>query len=267
MATDFWSDEDRPASPPRPRWRWWQVTALVLLILLVLFGFAAALAPDKLAGGWHSWQVRQLRRDILNGNRSPEALRDELLNRDDGLYLACRLSEDADPRVRAASIDRLIARGTPARKQEPGEGWIDHVSTTLSEYAANEALVRLLDDPDPAVRKKAIRAASSVQENLAFVEKLRGLLHSGDTEERLIVCDCLAHWDGEQVLRTFADKQQSKEVRLAALSGTNRFGWARVVEDEMEFARVMKLVQADPDADIRRAATEALKHGRTERPK
>jgi hypothetical protein len=261
MTAEPWSDDDRP--PPPKRWRWWHVATLVAVVLLAVGALVMFAFSEKLVGGWHDWQVRQFRNDILNGNLPPEALSDELLKRDDGLYLAQRLSEDPDPRVRAAVIDRLIARGTPAKKQEGR--WVDHVHTTL-EFGADQAMTRLLDDPDPTVRKKAIRAASSIQELLSFKEKLLNILQSGDIEERLIVCEYLAHWNGDAVLRTFADPRQSKEVRLAALRSADRYGWARVAEDEGGFVRTMKQVQAEGDPDLRQAATDALRHSRTAAP-
>jgi hypothetical protein len=160
--------------------------------------------------------------------------------------------------VRAASIDRLVARGTPAKKQEPGEGRVD-ILTSLGEPGVEDALTRLLDDPDPDVRKKAIRAVSSVQELSNLGERLLGILESGPVEERLIVCEYLAHWNGDAVLKTFANVRQPKEVRLAALRSAYRFGWARVVEPKGNFARRMKEVQAEDDPDLQHAATDALR--------
>ena len=267
MPTDFWSEDDRPTSAPSRRWRWWQVAALTLVILLAVVAVFGFFFPEVYADRWHEWQVRQFRQDILKGNLSPEALRDDLLKRNDGLLIALRLSEDPDPRVRAASIDRLVARGTPVLKQELGDGRVDHLFTTLGDHPANEALLRLLDDPDPTVRKRAIVAVSSIQEKLAFTEKLLVILNGGSTEERILVAAHLANWNGDQALKTFADKRQPKEVRFAALNGANRLGWARLVEDEGEFVRVMKQVQSDPDADIRWVANDSLKHSRTAAPK
>jgi hypothetical protein len=265
MSTDFWSEDDRPASPPARRWRWWHFVALGLVILLAVVAFAGFAAPELFANRWHNWQVQQLRKGILSGDVSPEQLRDDLMRRSDGLYFAERLSEDPDPRVRAAVVDRLIARGTPVKKQEPGDGPIDHMSTTL-EFGADQAMMRLLDDADPTVRKKAIRAVSSIQENLSFTEKLTSILETGPVDERLIVCEYLAAWNGNLVLKTFADPRQPKEVRLAALRGADKFGWARVVEFEGDFINTMKQVQKDPDAELRQAATEALRHSRTAAP-
>ena len=77
-------------------------------------------------------------------------------------------------------------------------------------------------------------------------------------EERLIVSEQLAHWNGAGVLHTFGNPRQPKEVRLAALRGTDRYDWGEVVQDRAEFVRTMKRVQDDPDADLARAATDAL---------
>src|SRR4029077_13488308 len=98
MPTDHWSEDDRADSRPVKRWRWWHLVALGVVILLGLFAIAGVLVPEKIAGGWLSWQVRQLRQDILKGNLTPEALRDELRKREGGHQLAQRLSLDEDPR-------------------------------------------------------------------------------------------------------------------------------------------------------------------------
>ena len=144
------------------------------------------------------------------------------------------------------------------RKQEPSNGHVDHLSTTLGESDANEALLRLLDDPDASVRKNAIRAVSSIEEKLAFIGKLESILQTGSSEDRIAVCEYLAGWDGDQVLKTFANPRQPTEVRLAAIRSANRFGWAQVIEDRAEFLRVMKAMQGDPDESIRTAAKDAL---------
>jgi len=258
MTSEPWSDDYRP--PPPKRWRWWHIATLVTVVLLAIAALVMVAFSEKLVGGWNDWQVSRLRANILDGNLSPEALRDELLKRDDGLYFAKRLSEDPDPRVRAASIDRLVARGTPAKKLEPDDR-VD-ILTSLGEPGVEEALTRLLDDPDPDVRKKAIRAVSSVEELSNLGEKLLEILESGPVEERLIVCEYLAHWNGGAVLKTFANTRQPKEVRLAALKSAYRFGWARVLEPKHSFARRMKDVLAEDDPDLQRAATDALRDSR-----
>jgi hypothetical protein len=258
MPADFWSDDDRPQSPPRPRWRWWHVTALVLVILLVLFGFAAAIAPNKLAGGWIGWQVRQIKKDILSGKLSPEQLRDELRAREGGHHLALRLSEDEDPRVRAAVVGALAGWGRPATRREPRDP--DLLPGNRLYPDDEEAMKRLLADPDPAVRRATLRAVSAIEEARGFEDELLRVLGSGPADERVIVAEHLAHWNGRAARRTFADPKQPKEVRLAALKGTEKYGWAEVVRDDEDFVRTMKLTQADPDADIRRAAAEALTH-------
>jgi hypothetical protein len=258
MPDDSWQEDDQPGPQRRRGFRWWHVVALGGVCIVGVLALSGLLFPEKMAGGWRDWQFKQFRRDILNGSLPADALRDELLKRDNGLLIALRLSEDPNPRVRAAAIERLIARGTPVRKQEPSNGHVDHLSTTLGESDANEALLRLLDDPDASVRTSAIRAVSSIEEKLAFIGKLESILQTGSSEERIAVCEYLAGWDGDQVLKTFANPRQPTEVRLAAIRSANRFGWARVIEDRAEFLRVMKAMQGDPDESIRTAAKDAL---------
>jgi hypothetical protein len=258
MPTQPWDDDDRPPSAPARRWRWWHVAALVLVIVGAVGAVAGIAFPEKVADRWIGWQVRQVRQDILSGKLSPEALRDELLKREGGRLIARRLSEDPDPQVRAASIDTLTAHGTAVKKRDPQDPF-SMPSTRLSDFDAEAALMRLLDDPDPAVRQKAIRAVSAIEEARGFEEPLLRILNSGATDERLIVSEHLAHWNGKAARRTFADPRQPKEVRLAVLRGAERYGWARVVEDHEDFARTMKQAQADADPELRQAATDALR--------
>jgi hypothetical protein len=259
MPAQPWDDDDRPASTPSRRWRWWHITALVVVIVGAVAAFLGIAFPEKLADRWIGWQVRQVRQDILSGNLSAEALRDELLKREGGSLIARRLSEDSDPQVRAAVVDTLTSRGTAVKKRDPQDPF--HMpSTRLSDFEAEAALMRLLADPDPRVRKQAIRAVSTIEEARGFEEPLLRILDSGPIDERLLVCEHLAHWNGKAARQTFADPRQPKEVRLAALRGADRYGWAEIVKEYADFARTMTQVQADADPELRQAATDAFRH-------
>jgi hypothetical protein len=255
VSAGFWDEDDRPARAERKGWRWWQVAVLGLLLLAAVVIIGAGLFPEKLVGGYTEWRLGQYRKDILSGKLTPEALGAELLARDDGLYLATRLSEDPDPRVRSAAIERFVAGTSPARRREPGDNYGGGL-----EVGAEEGLKRLFDDADPAVRRKAIRAASGIAAADRFEGLLLRILESGSVEERLIVSEYLAHWNGAAVRNTFADPRQPKEVRLAALASAERFGWVEVVKPEGEFVAAMERVAADADPDLRKAAQDALAH-------
>jgi hypothetical protein len=260
MPKEPWLDDEQPPSPPAPRWRWWHIVGLSGVFLAAVAGVIVGLFPEKVVGKWHDWHIKQLRKEILDGNLSPEALRDDLVDRSDGFFYACKLSEDSDPRVRVAVIDTLVADAMPARKREPGEPPNDTGPNMTG--AVEGALTHLIDDPDPGVRKKAIRAVSSIALTSRFRDRLLDILDSGPVDERLIVCEYLAHWDGSAVCQTFANPRQPREVRLAALKSAERWGWAEVVNDDRVFVEKMKQVQAEKDEDLQRAATEAMKHRR-----
>jgi hypothetical protein len=262
MPKEPWLDDDQPPSPPAPRWRWWHIVGLGGVFLAAVGGVIVGVFPETVVSKWHDRQIRHLRQDILNGNLSPESLRDDLHERGDGLYYACKLSEDSDPRVRLAVIDSLVADAAPARKREPGDPPKEGGPNLTG--GVEDALTRLLDDPDPGVRKKTIRAVCSIDLTWRYRDRLLDILGSAPIDERLIVCEYLAHWDGSAVRQTFADKRQPREVRLAALKSTERWGWAEVVNDDRVFVEKMKQVQAENDAELQRAATEALKHRREE---
>lgn len=258
MSTDFWSEDDRP-QPRRARGlRWWHVVGLALIGLLALFGVMGALFPREVADRWIGLQVRQIRADILNGTMSPAGLREHLQTRNGGLHLALRLSQDTDPRVRAAAIEALADRGQRAEKRDPNHLLL--ASNQFSDPDVGEAFERLLVDPDPTVRRSAIRAVSALEQVRSFRDLMLRILNNGPVEERLIVSDHLAHWNGAGALHTFGNPGQTREVRLAALRGTDRYDWGEVVQDRADFVRTMKRMQNDPDADLARAATDALRN-------
>lgn len=223
----------------------------------------SALFPRAVAERWIGLEVRQLRADILNGTRSPSELREHLRTRDGGQSLALRLSQDDDPRVRAAVIETLASLGRPAEKHEAADRHLP--GNTFSNPDVAEAFDRLLNDPDPMVRRTAIRAVSSIEEVRSFQDRMLRILETGPVEERLIVAEHLAHWNGAEARRTFAQPRQPKEVRLAALRSAERYGWALIVEPDSEVVRTMNLMQVDPDAELRQAATTALTHRLPER--
>jgi hypothetical protein len=256
MPLDDWSEDDRPERPAARRWRWWHVAGLGFVVLVAVFGIASALLPERLAGGWIGIQVRRLRADVLAGRFTPEELREHLRTREGGKFLAVRLSEDDDPRVRSAAAVTFTNWGRPAQKREVGD--LRLTGNTFSETDIEEALRRLLNDPDPSVRKSAIRTVSSLEEVRSFADDLQRILESGPADERLIVAVHLAHWNGRTALRTFADPGQPKPVRLAAIEGAERYGWGEILRDPEAFVRTMRRVQGDPDADLSRAAASAL---------
>ena len=264
MPTDHWSEDDRTEFRPAKRWRWWHL-AVLGVVVFTAYSPSRACSFRRLAGGWISWQVRQLRQDILKGNLSPEALRDELRKRDGGHQLAQRLSLDEDSRVRAAVVESIAGWGTPAKKREPNDHGLPTQSFSNSDDAG--ALARLIDDRDPTVRKAALRAVCPLEEVRSFDAKILDILERGPVDERLIIAEHLAHWNGEEVRRTFVNDRQPKEVRLAAIRSTDRYGWSNIGRDPELFRLWVAPMRNDPDPELREAAQNALKQIEDAKPK
>jgi hypothetical protein len=201
--------------------------------------------------------ARQFRRAVAQGE-SPEALDALLAGSENGLELAGRLSEDADPRVRRAVVGYLVSSATPAQKRERRFGAFGETWTGFNVQAV-PPLKRLLDDPDAEVRQAAIRAVGERRAVEEFREPLLGLLRGGEVTDRVAVAESLAHWDPSAFLQTFADRGQPKEVRLALLRGTERYGWARVAE-AAQFQQTLEKCLHEPDRELRHAAIDALRH-------
>ena len=82
------------------------------------------------------------------------------------------------------------------------------------------------------------------------------ILESGPADERVIVAEHLAHWNGRAARRTLANPLQPREVRLAAIRGANRFGWVEIVKDDADFERTMEKMMRDGDFVISHAASK-----------
>jgi hypothetical protein len=229
------------------------LAAVCVLLVLGVTAFRKELTEE--------WFVHQFRRNVAEGDTA-RALK-ELAARDPeaGLDLALRLSRDPDPRVREAVIEPLTAGATRVRPETalPRNGVFVQSYTGLN-HRAEPALQRLLADPDPAVRRHALKAVSELMIAWDFGDVLRDVLRSGPVEERLIVCASLAHWDGRSLLDAFVDPAQPFEVRSAALASTNQYGWRKVFEDYDRFDAALRKALADPDVRIRHLALRALRH-------
>lgn len=235
------------AQPPR---RWLRRTLLAAGFILLIGAALAWLLRDE----WFVWRFRQAARA---GGAELETYRQQLDQRSDGLELAIRLSDDSDPKVRAAIIDRLVAKATPAPKVQRGQGGAFAETYQGMNDTAEPALRRLLADADPGVRQRAIHAASGIKSAYTLSEPLLQILRTGDAADRAAVCEYLAHWNGPAVLDVFADLAQPKSVRLAAIRSGDQFGWREVRTVAQGFPHK---VLDDADAEIRHAAIEALRH-------
>jgi hypothetical protein len=179
----------------------------------------------------------------------------------DAVDAAARLSEDADPRVRREMIAVLIGDASPARKAKRHRGAFAEAWVGMNTRAV-PPLTRLFADPDPDVRRQALRAVAGLRSIEDFSDPLLQTLRTGDAEDRVIVAESLAHWNADEFLRTFADQAQPKEVRLAVLRGAETYGWRQVADREDRFQEALQRMTDDPDDDLRRAALDAARHAR-----
>jgi hypothetical protein len=85
-------------------------------------------------------------------------------------------------------------------------------------------------------------------------------LRTGDPEDRIIVAESLAHWNADEFVKTYADRAQPREVRLATLRGADKYGWAKIAEQDARLQEALKQVIDDPDADLRHAAIDAARY-------
>jgi HEAT repeat protein len=185
----------------------------------------------------------------------------QVAQHDDAVDVAARLSTDPDPRVRREMVAVLVADATPAHKVERRFGAFSESWTGMHTRAV-PALKRLLADPDPEVRRQALRTVAGLRAVEDFSDPLLHTLHEADTEDRVIVAESLAHWNPDEFLKTFADPAQPREVRLAVLRGAEKYGWARVADREDKFQEALKQMVDDPDDELRHEAIYAARYAR-----
>jgi hypothetical protein len=221
---------------------------LFVLGLVVAVAFHQTIADELLL-----WQMHR----AAERGEPLEPFANQVAQHNDAVDVAARLSEDGDPRVRRQMIPVLVGNASPAKKKERrfgifAESWNGLNSTAIP------ALSRLLDDPDPDVRREALRTVSGLRAMGDFEMPLRKVLRAGDLEDRVIVAESLAHWEfGRDFRETFADRNQPKEVRLAVVRGAEKYGWYEAARKDDDFIDTLAKVMDDPDAELRHAAIRA----------
>jgi hypothetical protein len=235
----------------------------VLLGLLVLAGLAGGVAYFFREELGDEWALRKFRRAAASGDPALPQHQEQLLKRlskEEKLDLAVRLAEDPDPKVRAASVDVLLANQPRAKKQDAVAGL--HATSRVSSWRTRvrEVVARLLADGDETVRGKALRAVSELEDTDAFNSELRAVLKSGSTADRVIVAGSLAQWNGHELREVIADAGQSDEVRIAAMQSLETYGDRNVAgwRGELRDALAPALRSANPN--LRRAALVAARH-------
>jgi hypothetical protein len=244
-----------PAFPPHRKRR-----GVQLLILALVVGIAAV-------AGIVIWQqsrpsqeekfLERFRNAAVAGGPALDEARRDLLKSDQRRALAEKLAEDNDPKVRAALVDALTAEAP--RAQPVPQRWGAFAETKPSANDLERgALNKLLVDPDPAVRLKALTAVSELAAAWAFEEPLLAAARKGSPEERVAVAASMAHWNGDHARLIFIDSEDPVEVRLAAFEGAKKWGFRGFANPSSSLSLLRMLRESEPR--IRLAALEAARH-------
>lgn len=118
--------------------------------------------------------------------------------------------------VRAAFRDALVSIGTPAGGRGGGGGGFGFGQGANTNPAVN-AVINLLDDPDPEVRRTAIQAAGQLK-NRRALPKLLALYQSADTRTDAI--KALVQIPDAQALEAYLDGLASADPALSNLART-----------------------------------------------
>ncbi|MBN9119650.1 MAG: hypothetical protein J0I06_10930 [Planctomycetes bacterium] len=245
--------------PPRPRRRG---VVLGVLLLACSAGGLALLFRQELGD---EWELRRVRRAAAADDPELPRHQRRFVDRmgstqDERLDIAVLLAEDEDPKVRLAALDVLFANQPRAKKlgAAPDVGADDRDGAWRARV--REAAGRLLADGDAAVRKKAIRMASELARADTFGSELAAVVRGGPPDERVIVAEGLAHWNGALLRDVAADPAQPDEVRAAALCGLDAYGDKQVAFRRAELGAACASALRAPNPDLRRAAIGALRY-------
>lgn len=247
------------SAPQPPRKRRWPKYLLALLLLAGLAGGTAYLFRDELRD---EWALRQFRRAVSNDDPAlPEReqrLRERLLRKAEGenLDLAVRLADDTDPKVRAASVDVLLCDQPRAKKQNAVTG----ASVRFGSWRTRvqEAIKRLLKDPDEAVRKKALQSVSELEWADVFGTELTDALKTGTLAERVIVAGGLANWNGPLLREVIGDANQPDDARIAAMGSLTTYGDKHMTAFRGELRTALVAALKSGNVEVRKSAVVAL---------
>jgi hypothetical protein len=249
-------------APPRTkrRGRW---VALALLLLVVLLGASAYLLREQLRD---ELALRQYRRAVASDDPAREQHREQLLDRmfrkEDNFDLAARLADDTDPKVRAVAVELLLAHQPRAKKQGASEGVQAGARSGAWQKAVHDALLRLIKDPDDAVRLQALRGVSELDWAESFGGQLTEAVKTGSPAERLAIAEHLAHWNGPLLYQVVGDANQPAEVRAAALRGIETYGNRALAPWGDAFRKALESALKSENLELRRSAITALRHAK-----
>jgi hypothetical protein len=234
------------------------------LALLLVAGTAAAAAfafREPLLDEWRLWQFR---RAAAAGDPDLAAHKDRLVGRfrayEEKWDMAARLAHDPDPNVRAAAVDVLLTDQPRAQKHDAVPGLAAVGETTSWRIRVEDAVKDLLQDADPAVRRRALQAVSELEWAGLFANALEAALESGPPEARAVVAEGLAHWNGTRLWRTVGDPNQPDAVRLAALRGLDRYGDRQIASARDKLETALQAAGQSENPELRRAALVAFRH-------
>ncbi len=125
-----------------------------------------------------------------------------------------RLSTDPDPKVRSAFVDVLFTDRPRAKKTDMQPGLHGEFRTyTWFQSKQEEAVNRLLRDPDETVRRKSLlQAVCELESADQFKEALTETVRTGSTPERVIVA-----------------RESGVLERATLVRGDRRSGWSRTM--------------------------------------
>ncbi|WP_163867541.1 HEAT repeat domain-containing protein [Myxococcus eversor] len=172
--------------------------------------------------------------------------------------------QDVDEEVRVAAVEALTPRDTLF--EEPFLAMLADVSPTVRMRALQallrrgttaglEALIPLLEDPVPQLRKMAILAIGELGCGAAIPRLIDEARRATDAEERaslVTALGALGARDGEPVLQA-ALQDASARVRTSAV-----VAWPRIVGASRALAPLRGLLRGDPDWQVRSQAALAL---------
>ncbi|MFY2558125.1 HEAT repeat domain-containing protein [Corallococcus terminator] len=172
--------------------------------------------------------------------------------------------QDADEQVRVAAVEALTPR--EALSAAPFLPMLADASPTVRMRALHallrrgasegcEALIPVLDDPLPQLRKMAILAIGQLGCGAATPRLVDEARRATDAEERaalVTALGALGACEGEPVLQASLE-DPSARVRAAAV-----VAWPRVVGASRALDSLRRLLRADPDWQVRSQAALAL---------
>lgn len=240
--------------PPRGRrsgW-WWQ--AVFVVVIAVAAALAISFRSQFLPPTHQDRFTRGLREQIVAGDDPKSALR-ELNTRPDRWEIVARLADDPDPKVRRVAVGLVSsAERSVGAPIVVGRFRLIRPDTHGGDGSVNPLLQKFLVDPDPTVRKAALASVALITHTRLYEKELLQVLWHGPPDERVLVAQGLAHWNGREALSVFASAAQPSAVRTAAFRGVRLW---RSAEFGKGLDLVLRPMLDDPDPAIRILAVEA----------